>query len=243
MARILLGVSGGIAAYKAVELVRLATRRGHSVRVVQTPAEPELRRRGHVRGHHRGAGAGRRVRARSRRVAPSRATPCPTTTRSPTWSWCAALRRVRDRARLGQHDRQAGRRPRRQPAHQRRAGLHRAAGDRAGDEQPHVGAPGHARQRGDAAPARGHDRRARHRPAGLEGRVGGGPPGRAGRRSSRAVEARAGRRLPVARRACACWSPRAAPASRSTPCATSATAPRAGWAWRWPPRPRAAAPT
>ena len=38
MGRILLGVSGGIAAYKAVELVRLATRAGHSVRVVQTPA-------------------------------------------------------------------------------------------------------------------------------------------------------------------------------------------------------------
>src|SRR3712207_3581794 len=38
MARILLGVSGGISAYKAVELVRLATKAGHSVRVVQTPA-------------------------------------------------------------------------------------------------------------------------------------------------------------------------------------------------------------
>ena len=38
MARILLGVSGGIAAYKAVELVRLATGAGHSVRVIQTPA-------------------------------------------------------------------------------------------------------------------------------------------------------------------------------------------------------------
>ena len=38
MARILLGVSGGIAAYKAVELVRLATKAGHSVRVIQTPA-------------------------------------------------------------------------------------------------------------------------------------------------------------------------------------------------------------
>jgi phosphopantothenoylcysteine decarboxylase / phosphopantothenate---cysteine ligase len=36
MARILLGVTGGIAAYKAVELVRLATKAGHSVRVVQT---------------------------------------------------------------------------------------------------------------------------------------------------------------------------------------------------------------
>jgi phosphopantothenoylcysteine decarboxylase / phosphopantothenate---cysteine ligase len=38
VARILLGVSGGIAAYKAVELVRLATAAGHSVRVVQTLA-------------------------------------------------------------------------------------------------------------------------------------------------------------------------------------------------------------
>ncbi|MEA2456468.1 MAG: phosphopantothenoylcysteine decarboxylase / phosphopantothenate---cysteine ligase [Thermoleophilaceae bacterium] len=38
MARILVGVSGGIAAYKAVELVRLATGAGHALRVVQTPA-------------------------------------------------------------------------------------------------------------------------------------------------------------------------------------------------------------
>src|SRR5882757_6025292 len=38
MARILLGVSGGIAAYKALELARLATREGHAVRVLMTPA-------------------------------------------------------------------------------------------------------------------------------------------------------------------------------------------------------------
>jgi phosphopantothenoylcysteine decarboxylase / phosphopantothenate---cysteine ligase len=38
MARILLGVSGGIAAYKALELARLATKAGHTVRVVQTEA-------------------------------------------------------------------------------------------------------------------------------------------------------------------------------------------------------------
>jgi phosphopantothenoylcysteine decarboxylase/phosphopantothenate--cysteine ligase len=37
MARILLGVSGGIAAYKALELARLATTAGHGVRVVMTP--------------------------------------------------------------------------------------------------------------------------------------------------------------------------------------------------------------
>jgi phosphopantothenoylcysteine decarboxylase / phosphopantothenate---cysteine ligase len=38
VARVLLGVSGGIAAYKALELIRLATAAGHAVRVVQTPA-------------------------------------------------------------------------------------------------------------------------------------------------------------------------------------------------------------
>jgi phosphopantothenoylcysteine decarboxylase/phosphopantothenate--cysteine ligase len=37
VARILLGVSAGIAAYKALELVRLATADGHAIRVVQTP--------------------------------------------------------------------------------------------------------------------------------------------------------------------------------------------------------------
>jgi len=36
MAKILLGVSGGIAAYKAVEFVRLATAAGHSLRVLMT---------------------------------------------------------------------------------------------------------------------------------------------------------------------------------------------------------------
>jgi phosphopantothenoylcysteine decarboxylase / phosphopantothenate---cysteine ligase len=38
VARLLLGVSGGIAAYKALEAARLAVRRGHAVRVIQTPA-------------------------------------------------------------------------------------------------------------------------------------------------------------------------------------------------------------
>ena len=37
MARVLLGVCGGIAAYKSLELVRLATKAGHAVRVVMTP--------------------------------------------------------------------------------------------------------------------------------------------------------------------------------------------------------------
>src|ERR671919_1880249 len=38
MARVLVGVTGGISAYKAVELVRLAGKAGHAVRVIQTPA-------------------------------------------------------------------------------------------------------------------------------------------------------------------------------------------------------------
>src|SRR5918993_1187340 len=38
MARILIGVTGGIAAYKALELTRLAIKAGHAVRVVQTPS-------------------------------------------------------------------------------------------------------------------------------------------------------------------------------------------------------------
>jgi phosphopantothenoylcysteine decarboxylase/phosphopantothenate--cysteine ligase len=37
MSRILLGVSGGIAAYKSLEFIRSATAAGHAVRVVQTP--------------------------------------------------------------------------------------------------------------------------------------------------------------------------------------------------------------
>jgi phosphopantothenoylcysteine decarboxylase / phosphopantothenate---cysteine ligase len=37
VARILLGVSGGIAAYRAIELARLATKSGHAVRVLMTP--------------------------------------------------------------------------------------------------------------------------------------------------------------------------------------------------------------
>ena len=41
MARILLGVTGGIAAYKGLELARLATRAGHGVRVLMT--EPATR--------------------------------------------------------------------------------------------------------------------------------------------------------------------------------------------------------
>jgi phosphopantothenoylcysteine decarboxylase/phosphopantothenate--cysteine ligase len=42
VARVLLGVTGGIAAYKALEFVRLATKAGHAVRVVQTPTSEQF---------------------------------------------------------------------------------------------------------------------------------------------------------------------------------------------------------
>ena len=38
MSRLLLGVSGGIAAYKALETARLAVKSGHAVRAIQTQA-------------------------------------------------------------------------------------------------------------------------------------------------------------------------------------------------------------
>jgi phosphopantothenoylcysteine synthetase/decarboxylase len=40
--RLLLGVSGGIAAYKVLEVVRLATDAGYAVRVIQTPASRQF---------------------------------------------------------------------------------------------------------------------------------------------------------------------------------------------------------
>ena len=42
MARLLFGVTGGIAAYKMLETTRLAMKAGHSVRVIQTPAAQQF---------------------------------------------------------------------------------------------------------------------------------------------------------------------------------------------------------
>jgi phosphopantothenoylcysteine decarboxylase / phosphopantothenate---cysteine ligase len=42
MARLLVGVTGGIAAYKALETVRLAAKQGHAVRVIQTPTSTQF---------------------------------------------------------------------------------------------------------------------------------------------------------------------------------------------------------
>ena len=153
MSRILLGVSGGIAAYKALELVRLATGAGHAVRVVQTPGEQAVRRSGVVRGADRSAGARQRVRARPR----ARGVPRPAAARARAAQPPGAGRQrrgLRDRAGVGEHDRQARGRPGGQPAEQLRAGRRLSAGGRAGDEQPHVRARRDAGEPRDAARAR-----------------------------------------------------------------------------------------
>ena len=87
MARILLGVTGGIAAYKALELTRLAIKAGHSVRVIQTEAVDALRRHRLLRGHHRRAGADHGVGARPAARRLPRRPGSPRTTRSRTSSW------------------------------------------------------------------------------------------------------------------------------------------------------------
>ena len=80
-ARVVLGVSGGIAAYKACELLRRFTESGHDVTVVPTAAALRVRRRRHLGGAVGQAGRHRRlVRRRTR---------CRTcgSARRPTWSW------------------------------------------------------------------------------------------------------------------------------------------------------------
>ena len=152
-------------------------------------------------------------------------------------------RRLPHRAGLGEHDRQARPRAGRQPPDHRRARRPLPAARGPGDEQPHVGAPGDAGQRRDAARAR---RRPCSSPAparwARKGEWGAGrlpePP-----ELLAAVEALVAPAAADARwTGCACSSPPAAPASRSTRCASSATAPPGAWASRWPTRPRAAAP-
>ena len=245
MARILLGVTGGIAAYKAVELVRLATKAGHSVRVVQTPARSQFVGARHLRGHHRRARAGRRVRARPGPRRLSRASPRPTTSRSATSSWSRARDVYAIAPAIGEHDREARRRAGRQPADQRRARLPAPAARRAGDEQPHVR-------------ARRRRRRTSRRCASAactivepgtgalasKGRVGRRPAGRAGRDPRRD---RAGRPATGCARArstaCGCWSPPAGRASRSTRVRYVGNRSSGGWASRWRTRRRAAAPS
>ena len=100
--------------------------------------EPALRRRGVVRRAHRRAGPDRRVRARPgpRRVPrPGAARPRPA---EPPRAR-PQRRRAPRRARVGEHDRQARGRARRQPADERRARRDVPGARRARDERPRCG--------------------------------------------------------------------------------------------------------
>ena len=241
MARILLGVSGGIAAYKGLELARLATKAGHGVRVVMTPAAQRFVGaasfegivgapvlvgefdRDPMRGGYPGDAApehdpiGHLALAESADVvvvAPASAN----TIAKLAAGICDSLLTTSFLA-----DR-------------------RAADRRPGDERPHVRGrrdPGEPR---DAARARRRRHRARRGRARLARRARRRPAARA-----RAPAARDRGRAAVGGRArgtaCGSSSAPAAPASRSTRCASSATARAAGWASPSPPPRGAAAPT
>ena len=223
-ARIVLGVSGGIAAYKAIEVCRRLVDAGAHVAPVLTAGRHPLRR----------------ARPRSRRWPPSRCRPRCGTSADPI-----------PHTRLGQRadvvvvvpghrpaDRRLRRRHLRRPAHRHPAGHPGAGGGVPGHAHRDVGAPGGAGQPGHAAPPRRARRRARRRaawPAATSG------PGRLADPADIVGRGRApscGPRRP--RRACACSSPPAAPASRSTRCASSPTARRASRATPSPSEPRPA---
>ena len=220
--RVLLGVSGGIAAYKSAELVRRLRSRGHEVRCALTRSAvsfvtpltlevlsghprlpggvPRRHRLGRGGAHHRrGLGRGA-VRGPGDHPRPRPAGP-------------------RARRRLPDHD---------------RARLRRSGGGRARHALRDVGAGGDAAARRDAEAARRLVRRSGRGAARL-GRGGHGADGRAG--GDRAG-GRGRRRQPGRSPGGRCWSPPAPPTSRSIPSASWATVRAAGWASRSPPRRR-----
>ena len=126
---IVLGVTGGIAAYKAAELTRLLVKDGVDVDVVMTEARA------------RASSPPLTFQALSGRAGAHRPVghPAPTT-RWATSSCLARRRRDRRRARLGGFPRQARARPRRRPALDAVPRARLPAARRAGDEPPDVGA-------------------------------------------------------------------------------------------------------
>ena len=240
MARLLLGVSGGIAAYKALETARLAIKAGHAVRVVQTPTSERFVGRASFEAITGAPVLVSRVRARPGARLLSQASPCPNALRSATWRWCEradlyliAPATANTLAKL---------------AHGLADNLLTTAALAAAcpvavapamNNRMYLDAATQANlellaARGVTVIAPAEGELASHGEHGI-GRL--AEPARAAGGLRGAADAR------DLVRACACSSPPAAPASRSTASASSATARRAGWATRSPPRPRAAAPT
>ena len=151
MARILLGVSGGISAYKAVELARLATKAGS--RGARDPDAGERSSSSAARPSR--ASPARRCSSRSssatRRGARIPGEPPPDHDPISHLELAAPLRRLLHRAGDREHDRQA-RRPATPTTSLTAAYLACTSPvlRRAGDEQPHVRAPGHAGEPRDA---------------------------------------------------------------------------------------------
>ena len=169
--RVVLGVSGGIAAYKACELLRRFTESGHDVTVVPTAAALRFVGAPDLGGAVRQAGQRRRVDRRPR----------------------GAARADRPDGRPGRggarHRRPAGQgrpRPGRRPAHEHPADGSLPGGVRARDAHRDVGAPRDAGQRRHPARARRGRPRARRGPPDRR-RHRQGPAARARARSSRLV--------------------------------------------------------
>ena len=169
MARILLGVSGGIAAYKALELARLATLAGHGVRVLMTPAAKRFVGSASFEGI-----VGAPVLDDEFERDPLRGAfpgdPLPDHDPIGHLELAANADAVPDRARLREHDRQARGRDRRLDADHLVPRLPGAARRCSGDERPHVRGPRHPGEPGDAARARRAGDRARGGRARLAGR-------------------------------------------------------------------------
>ena len=234
MARLLLGVTGGIAAYKAAETARLAVRAGHAVRVIQTPTSERFIGRATFEGI-----TGAPVLISEFDHDPSRgAFPGdPRPDRAPishlglVENADVYLIAPGERA----HDRQARARPRRQSRDDGCARGTMSGRRRSGDERADVRTPGDGGQSRAGENARGHRDRTRNRRArltrGIWDRTSRGTVGAGGdlRAAAGAADlersARAGR-------------PPEERGSRSTACATSAIAHPAGWGWPSPTRRR-----
>ena len=240
MARLLLGVSGGIAAYKALEAARLAIKAGHAVRVIQTPTSAALRGR-----------APRSRRSPARPVLPASSSPTPPRLLPGRAAAGAGADQPpgAGRARRAVPDRAASANTIAKLAHGHADNLLTAAALAAACPVAVAPAmnnrmylhPATQANLEQLARARRDDHRAGRGRARLARRARRRPAGRAGR-AARGLRGAARRRRDVWVRAAACWSPRAGPASRSTASATSPTAPRDGWGSRSPRRRRAAAP-
>ena len=221
MSLIALGVTGGIGAYKAVEVCRGLQKRGHDVVAVMTRSADAIRGPGDVRGHHPAAGDHVTVAAGNERGHRAH--------RHRRWHQPAARRAVHR-----QRHRQVRQRHRRRFPELPVSGHARAGDAGAGDELQHAGARRRAAESADARGARRAVRRARRGlPRVRLDRQ--GPARRARGHRRRGLCAAVASRLAFFA-AATCSSRRVRPTRTSIRCAISGIDRAAGWDSRWPPR-------